>query len=101
MGLQPIPVVQAPVSPDFIPAGGFYAITSSDGLGFTLYWRMSPEPGLARPSDEVVGTYKLPVYEENPKAWLSVLLTPPLLLLYAAVVLVIVGGYFYLNSHID
>jgi hypothetical protein len=101
VGLQSIPVVQPPVSPDFVPAGGFYAMLASDGLGFTLYWRASPEPGAARPSDEVVGNYKLPVYEENPKAWLSVLLTPPLLLLYAAVVLVIVGAYFYLNSHIE
>ena len=101
VGLQPIPVVQPPVSPDLVPTGGFYAIVASDGLGFTLYWRVSPEPGSFRPSDEVVGTYKLPVYEENPKAWLSVLLTPPLLILYAAVAFMIVGGYIYLNSHCE
>jgi hypothetical protein len=101
IGLQPVPVVLPPVSPDFVPDGGFYAIVSDDGLGFTLYWRAAPEPGSAKPSDEVVGTFKLPVYEENSKAWLSVLLTPPLIILEVAVVVAIVGLFIYVNGHAD
>ncbi len=101
IGLQPVPIVQPPVSPDFVPPAGFYAIVSADGLGFTLYWRANTEPDSARPPDEAVGTYKLPVYEENSKAWLSVLLTPPLIILEVAVIVGIVGLFVYLNSHSD
>jgi len=46
----------------------------------------------------VVGTFKLPVYEENSKAWLSVLLTPPLIILEAAVLVAIVV-FIYVNGH--
>ena len=101
VGLQPVPVVLAPVSPDFFPAGGLYAMVSADGLGFTLYWRASLEPGAVRLSDEVVGTYRMPVYEENSKAWLGVLLTPPLIILTVVVIAAIAGLVFYVYSQAE